>query len=116
MGFGTQRQYQTSIKSYEDVKEAVWRNREQVTHWLDEKGNFTFYLRMYPHVRIQVTSQKHFLKLHGLKPTRFLLDLKVIRKLTSLLSEPYPHGIDFKLDKERLAGMTRTSSSKNLKE
>lgn len=100
MGFGTQRQYQTSIKSYEDAKEAVWRNREQVTYWADEKGNFTSYLKKYPDVRIQITSRQHFLKLHGQKPEEFLLDLKVILKLTSLLKEFYPHGIDFKLDKE----------------
>jgi len=104
MGFKTQRQYETSIMDYEIFKEAVWKNRKQIIGCdfsaEDEKGNFTFYLKKYPEVRIQMTSRQHFLKLHGVKPDGFLLDLNVIRELTSLLKQFYPHGIDFRLDKE----------------
>lgn len=105
MGFKTQRQYITSINDYEKVKEIIIGNKEQVIIKSDtnpekgDRGNFTFYLKKYPKVRIQLTSKRYLLKLHGVKYREFLLDLKVIQKFTSLLSELYPNGIDFKLDK-----------------
>ena len=101
MGFKTQRQYTTTITDYENVKEAV-QNSTNCRIREDSKGNFTFYLKNYPDIRIQFTSKKFFLKLHGLKPSEFISDLKVIREFTSTLRDFYPHGIDFKLDKENV--------------
>lgn len=88
------------------MKDAVLKNRKLVIGFdlasENEKGNFTFYLKNHPDVRIQFTSKRYFLKLHGLRPHGFLLDLKVIRELTLMLKDFYPQGIDFKLDKENL--------------
>ena len=74
--------------------------RQIVTKTSLAKGNFTLYLREFPDVRIQLTTKQCFLKLHGVKPYGFLLDLNIIRRFTSLFGELYPIGIEFKLDKE----------------
>ena len=107
MGFKTQRQYNTSLDDYEGLKEIVYKNRFFINNCdfspPKEKGNFKFYLNKYPKVRIQITSRQFFLKLHGLKPEEFILDLKVIREFTSLVKDSYPKGIIFKFDKESVS-------------
>lgn len=101
-----QRQYTTTLGDYERLKEVILSYKNDVQIKTDpnpekgDRGNFTFRLKGFENIGIQITSQRFYLKLHGVKPEQFLLDLNVIRKLTSILGELYPSGVDFGLDKE----------------
>lgn len=108
----TFRQYKTSL-DFELVKAEVLENDDVFKFTSDEK-QLSFRLREFPDNPLQLTPINDLLKIHGLKPYRFLRDLRITKSMALNLRKRCPDGIDFKLDKEVISHYDRNETVERL--
>src|SRR4030067_3532744 len=92
-----QRLYETNL-DFQTVEDEVLKN-DRFEFKGDEKL-LTFRLKEFPDNPLQLSGPSRLLWLHGTKPFRFLLDLRIARTLAKELKATYPDGISFKLHNE----------------